>query len=54
MANKKDTRSENQRKSGSEVEYTGQDPPGKENKEPNSEGGFRNRVPGNKLSYNIS
>lgn len=51
MATRKDKRSEAQRKSGSEVEYTGQDPPGKEPVEPNSESGFV-RTEGNKLSYN--
>lgn len=51
MATKGDKRSEAQRKSGSEVEYTGQDPPGKEPTEPNSEGGFV-RTQGNKLTYN--
>src|ERR1700722_11955358 len=52
MSKASDKRSESQRKSGSEVEYTGQDPPGKEPKEPKSEGGFKNRTEGNKLSYN--
>lgn len=51
MAKPHDKRSESQRKSGSEVEYTGQTPPGKEPIEPNSEGGFV-RTEGNKLTYN--
>lgn len=52
MATKGDKRSESQRQNGSEEEYTGQDPPGKEPKEPNSEGGFYKRGIGNKLTYN--